>query len=569
MKKALITGITGQDGSYLAELLLEKGYQVFGLERRTSSKIRVNVGHIEDKITFVSGDLTDQHSLTRAIWAIQPDEVYNLAAQSFVKESWEQPEYTGNVTGSGALRVLEAIRQINPKIKFYQASSSEIFGRVVETPQTEKTPFYPRSPYGVAKLYAHWITVNYRESYDMFACSGILFNHESERRGHEFVTRKITDAAARIKLGLQNKLYLGNLDAKRDWGYAPEYVEAMWLMLQQEKPDDYVIATGKAHSVKDFVEAAFKAVDLDWHNYVETDERFKRPAEVDLLKGDPSKAKEKLGWSPKVSFNELVEKMVQSDLKRLKEKSIFYGRHNFMKDKDVIILPTYNESENIRLIVPEIFEFLPGISILVVDDNSPDGTAKVVRELQKVYPNLSLMERPEKTGLGDAYIAAMKTIIKDKNVRSVITMDADGSHSPEYLKSFLVNIKKYDLIIGSRYIKDGGVENWEFWRKMLSRFGNLYARILTGLPIRDFTAGFMCIRREILEKLNFNEISASGYSFLIELKFYLINRLKARVKEVPIIFKCRREGESKISNQIISEGIKTPWRLLLKRIWKK
>lgn len=318
MKKALITGITGQDGSYLAELLLTKGYQVFGLERRASTKNRNNIKKIENQINFISGDLTDQHSLTRAITSSQPDEVYNLAAQSFVKESWEQPEYTGNVTGLGALRILEAIRQVNPKIKYYQASSSEMFGRVKETPQNEGTPFYPRSPYGVAKLYAHWITVNYRESYDIFTCSGILFNHESERRGLEFVTRKITNAAAKIKLGLQDKLYLGNLDAKRDWGYAPEYVEAMWMMLQQEEPEDFVVATEQAHSVKDFVKAAFEVVDLDWEKYVEIDERFKRPAEIYSLVGDASKAKAKLGWQPKVSFSELVKIMVESDLKNHK-----------------------------------------------------------------------------------------------------------------------------------------------------------------------------------------------------------------------------------------------------------
>jgi len=319
MRKALITGITGQDGSYLAELLLAKGYQVFGLERRSSTKNRTNIEKIEKDINFVSGDLTDQHSLTRAIAASEPDEVYNLAAQTFVKESWEQPEYTGNVTGLGALRVLEAIRQVNPKIKYYQASSSEMFGRIQEPLQNEKTPFYPRSPYGVAKLYAHWITVNYRESYNIFACSGILFNHESERRGLEFVTRKITNAAAKIKLGLQDKLYLGSLDAKRDWGYAPEYVEAMWLMLQQEKPEDFVVATGEAHSVKEFVEEAFRTVDLDWQKYVEIDDKFKRPAEVYSLIGDASKAKTVLGWQPKVGFSELVKIMVESDLKRLKK----------------------------------------------------------------------------------------------------------------------------------------------------------------------------------------------------------------------------------------------------------
>jgi len=316
MKTALISGVTGQDGSYLAELLLNKGYKVFGLERRSSNRQRSNLKAIEDKVCFVSGDLTDQHSLTRAIDMVKPDEVYNLAAQSFVKESWEQPEYTGNVTGLGVLRMLEAIRQINPKIKFYQASSSEMFGKVKQSPQNEKTPFYPRSPYGVAKLYAHWITVNYRESYGIFACSGILFNHESEHRGLEFVTQKIANGAARIKLGRLDKLILGNLEAKRDWGYAPEYVEAMWLMLQQEKADDYVIATGECHSVKEFAEEAFKVVGLDWQNYVEVDEKFKRPAEVDCLIGDATKAKEKLSWRPKISFKELVRKMVEAELSK-------------------------------------------------------------------------------------------------------------------------------------------------------------------------------------------------------------------------------------------------------------
>lgn len=322
MKKALITGITGQDGSFLAELLLSKGYKVYGLERRSSVKNRANVKKIEKEINFISGDLTDQHSLTRAIESADPDEVYNLASQSFVKESWEQPDYTGNVTGLGTLKILEAIRQINPKIKFYQASSSEMFGKVSVSPQNEKTPFYPRSPYGVAKLYAHWITVNYRESYGIFACSGILFNHESERRGLEFVTRKISDGAAKIKLGLQDKLYLGNLEAKRDWGYAPEYVKAMWLMLQQPKPDDYVIATGEAHSVKEFVAKAFGLIGLNWKKYVMIDKKYKRPAEVDLLVGDYSKAKRKLNWKPRVKFEELVEIMVKSDLERLSRKGV-------------------------------------------------------------------------------------------------------------------------------------------------------------------------------------------------------------------------------------------------------
>ena len=317
-KKALIIGITGQDGSYLAELLLNKGYNVYGLERRVSCKNRINVSYFEDKIKFISGDLTDQHSLTRAIGNIQPDEVYNLAAQSFVMESWEQPEYTGNVNALGALRVLEAIRQINPKIKYYQASTSEMFGQTKQMPQNEKTPFYPRSPYGIAKLYAHWMTVNYRESYNIFACSGILFNHESPRRGLEFVTRKITNGVAKIKYGLQEKIYLGNLDAKRDWGYAPEYVEAMWLMLQQDKPDDFVIATGETHSVKEFIEMAFDLVNLDWHKYIVVDEKYKRPAEVDLLVGDASKARRKLGWKPKIKFRELVKIMVEAELKKIK-----------------------------------------------------------------------------------------------------------------------------------------------------------------------------------------------------------------------------------------------------------
>lgn len=320
MKKALITGITGQDGSFLAEFLLKKDYQVFGLERRLSAQNRVNIKKIEDKINFISGDLTDQHSLTRAIETADPDEIYNLAAQSFVKASWEQPEYTGDVTGLGALRALEAIRQVNPKIKYYQASSSEMFGRVSGFPQNEETVFYPRSPYGVAKLYAHWITINYRESYNIFACSGILFNHESERRGLEFVTRKITNTAARIKFGLQDKLLLGNLDVKRDWGYAPDYVEAMWLMLQQEKPEDYVIATGETHSVREFVEEAFNFFGLDWQKYVGVDERFKRPAEVDLLIGNATKAKEKLGWIPKVGFKELIKIMAENDLKLVQKE---------------------------------------------------------------------------------------------------------------------------------------------------------------------------------------------------------------------------------------------------------
>jgi len=317
MKRALITGITGQDGSYLADFLLKKGYQVFGLERRSSQKDRKNIQHLLEsghKIKLVSGDLLDEASLVYALRETKPNEVYNLAAQSFVYESWKQPVYTGEVTGLGAVRMLEAIRQVNPKIKFYQASSSEMFGRVQETPQNEKTPFYPRSPYGIAKLYAHWITVNYRESYGLFAVSGILFNHESPRRGLEFVSRKITHTVAKIKLGLAKELRLGNLEAKRDWGYAGDYVEAMWRMLQQKKPKDYVIATGKAHSVREFVERAFGHLGLDWKKYVKTDKRFLRPAEVELLRGDASLARKELGWQPKVKFEELVRMMVDNDL---------------------------------------------------------------------------------------------------------------------------------------------------------------------------------------------------------------------------------------------------------------
>lgn len=318
-KRALITGITGQDGSYLAEFLLKKNYKVFGLERRNSSKNRGNIAHIERKIELVSGDLLDQGSLVRALLEVKPDEVYNLASQSFVGESWKQPIYTGEVTGLGAARMLEAVRQVNPRIKFYQASSSEMFGAVKEYPQNEKTPFYPRSPYGVAKLYAHWITVNYRESYGMFAVSGILFNHESPRRGLEFVTRKITHTAAKIKLGLEKVLRLGNLEAKRDWGYAGDYVEAMWMMLQQKKPEDFVIATGETHSVKEFVEAAFGYLNLDWKKYVKIDRNFMRPAEVDYLVGDAAKARRKLNWKPKVKFKELVKMMVDSDIEAIKK----------------------------------------------------------------------------------------------------------------------------------------------------------------------------------------------------------------------------------------------------------
>jgi len=314
-KKAFITGVTGQDGSYLAEFLLKKNYDVYGLTRRTSTSNHDRIKDIVDDITLISGDLLDQHSMTHAIKEIQPDEVYNLAAQSFVPTSWTQPVLTGEFTALGVTRILEALRIAKPDAKFYQASSSEMFGKVRHTPQTESTPFYPRSPYGVAKVYGHWITVNYRESFDMFAVSGILFNHESERRGLEFVTRKVSHAVARIKLGKQKTLKLGNLDSKRDWGYAPDYVEAMWLMLQQDKPEDFVIATGKAWSVKQLVEIAFESVDLNWKDYVEKDKKFMRPAEVDLLVGDASKAKKVLNWQPKTSFKEMVKIMVQADLK--------------------------------------------------------------------------------------------------------------------------------------------------------------------------------------------------------------------------------------------------------------
>ncbi len=319
-KKALITGITGQDGSYLAEFLLAQGYEVFGLVRRTSTVKYERIQHIQDDITLLQGDMSDQTSLTSAIKAAQPDEVYNLAAQSFVQTSWGQPVFTGDVTALGVTRLLDAIRAVNPDIRFYQASSSEMFGKVQEVPQKETTPFYPRSPYGVAKVYGHWITVNYRESYNMYACSGILFNHESPRRGLEFVTRKVTHHAAKIKLGLTHELRLGNLDAQRDWGFAGDYVRAMWLMLQQDAPDDYVIATNQTHTVQKLVKIAFETVGLDWKNYVVQDERFMRPAEVDLLIGDPSKAGQKLGWEPQVTFEQLVQMMVESDLKQLKEE---------------------------------------------------------------------------------------------------------------------------------------------------------------------------------------------------------------------------------------------------------
>ncbi len=321
-KRALITGITGQDGPYLAELLLAKGYKVYGVVRRLSTPNMENIRDIQDKIELVSADLLDQTSISEAIDQAQPDEIYNLAAQSFVKASFDQPVLTGEFTGLGVTRVLEAIRDSNAKIKFYQASSSEMFGKVVETPQKETTRFHPRSPYGVAKVYGHYITLNYRESYDMFACSGILFNHESPRRGIEFVTRKITNAVARISLGKQKKLVLGDMRPKRDWGFAGDYVEAMWLMLQQDKPDDYVIGTGENHSVKEFVQEAFAYVGIkNWQDYVQSnDPKYLRPAEVDYLIADYSKANKVLGWKPKTSFKQLVEIMVKADLEREKKQ---------------------------------------------------------------------------------------------------------------------------------------------------------------------------------------------------------------------------------------------------------
>ncbi|MEO8228005.1 MAG: GDP-mannose 4,6-dehydratase [Gemmatimonadota bacterium] len=317
MPKALITGITGQDGSYLAELLLEKGYQVVGVVRRTSHHSYERIEHLLDRIEIVPADLLDQHSLTVVLQDTRPDEVYNLAAQSYVPTSWSQPVLTGEFTALGVTRILEAVRLAHPTARFYQASSSEMFGRVTETPQRETTSFYPRSPYGVAKAYGHWITVNYRESYGLYAVSGILFNHESPRRGIEFVTRKVTDGVARIKLGLARELRLGNLDAQRDWGFAGDYVDAMWRMLQQPTAGDYVIGTGIGHSVRDLVEAAFSHLGLDWREYVVTDPKFIRPAEVDLLIADPSKAKRELGWQPSVSFEQLVAMMVDADLARL------------------------------------------------------------------------------------------------------------------------------------------------------------------------------------------------------------------------------------------------------------
>jgi len=337
MKRALITGITGQDGSYLAELLLEKGYEIYGLIRRSSTLNFERISHIQDKINFLSGDLCDQSSLVEAIKVSMPDEVYNLAAQSFVQTSWSQPVFTGDVTGLGVTRLLDAIKHVKPDAKFYQASSSEMFGKVREVPQTEKTPFYPRSPYGVAKIYGHWITVNYRESYGMFNCSGILFNHESPRRGREFVTRKITYTVARMVNNLEDKLVLGNLNSKRDWGFAGDYVRAMWLMLQQENPDDYVISSNETHTVKEFLELAFKIAgiqDIIWKGegleekgiakkagklLVEVSKKFYRPAEVDILKGNSEKARKKLGWKPEYSFMQLVELMMESDINLVKK----------------------------------------------------------------------------------------------------------------------------------------------------------------------------------------------------------------------------------------------------------
>jgi GDPmannose 4,6-dehydratase len=317
MPKALITGVTGQDGSYLAEFLLEKGYEVVGMVRRTSHHSYERIDHLLDRIEIVAADLLDQHSLTVVMQDVRPDEVYNLAAQSFVPTSWSQPVLTGEFTALGVTRILEAIRLVHPKARFYQASSSEMFGKVTETPQRETTPFYPRSPYGVAKVYGHWITVNYRESYDLFAVSGILFNHESPRRGIEFVTRKVTDGVARIKLGLAKELHLGNLDARRDWGYAGDYVEAMWLMLQQSTPKDYVVGMGETHSVRELTEIAFRHVGLDYRQHVVSDPRYYRPAEVEQLLADPSKAHRELRWRPKVSFEQLVTMMVDADLARL------------------------------------------------------------------------------------------------------------------------------------------------------------------------------------------------------------------------------------------------------------
>ena len=320
-KRAVITGITGQDGSYLAEFLLEKDYEIFGLIRRSSTVNFERISHLQDKVELISGDLLDQKSLVTALQTSKPHEVYNLGAQSFVPASWEQPMLTGEITGLGVTRMLEAIRTTDEKIRFYQASTSELFGKTQETPQSETTPFYPRSPYGVSKLYAHWITINYRESFDMFACAGILFNHESPRRGLEFVTRKITHAVARIKHGMDEELRLGNLDARRDWGFAGDFVQAMWLMLQQDKPDDFVIATGETRTIREFCQVAFDRAGLDWEKYVVIDERFFRPAEVNILLGDAAKASETLGWKPETSFEKMVQLMVDHDLEMVVNQS--------------------------------------------------------------------------------------------------------------------------------------------------------------------------------------------------------------------------------------------------------
>jgi GDPmannose 4,6-dehydratase len=323
MPTALITGVTGQDGSYLAEFLLEQGYRVVGLVRRTSTVNFQRIRHIQKRLTLVSGDLLDQTSLIAALQEHRPQEVYNLAAQSFVPTSWNQPVFTGDVTGLGVTRMLEAIRQVDPTIRFYQASTSEMFGKVREVPQNETTPFYPRSPYGVAKVYGHWITINYRESYDLFACSGILFNHESPRRGLEFLPRKVSYGAALIKLGMARDLRLGNLEAKRDWGFAGDYVRSMWLMLQQDRPDDYVVGSGQTHSVRELCRVAFGHLGLDYEKYVKADPHFFRPADVDLLVSDPSKARQVLGWEPTVAFEDLVVMMVEADLKRLQATELF------------------------------------------------------------------------------------------------------------------------------------------------------------------------------------------------------------------------------------------------------
>jgi len=320
MKSAIITGVTGQDGSYLAELLLEKGYHVYGLKRRTSDLNYGNCTHLINEIDFIYADMTDESSLITAVKKANPDEVYNLAAQSFVQTSWEQPILTANIDAIGVTNILEAIRIVKPDTRFYQASTSEMFGKVQEIPQSETTPFYPRSPYGVAKLYGHWITINYRESYNFYGCSGILFNHESPRRGLEFVTRKVTNAAVRIKLGLQNELRMGNIDSKRDWGFAGDYVKAMWLMLQQDEPDDYVIATGVTHSIRELLDVAFQAVNLNYEDYVVIDPQFVRPAEVDLLLGCSDKAKIKMGWEPSITFEELIQMMVNADMERVKNR---------------------------------------------------------------------------------------------------------------------------------------------------------------------------------------------------------------------------------------------------------